>query len=232
MNDPWVIGGIVGAALAAGLFVARVVTVSGALAGGVLTCAFIGAGGWPVFSGFALLVLGGTIATRIARRRAGPSKDGDRRRDAWQALANAGPAVLLLLAIEDGGRVAALAALGAAWSDTASSELGQWKGGRPRILLFGRAVERGVDGGMSVGGTLIGLLAAGVAGGFAAWLGDPTWLLPVIVGAIAGNVVDSVLGASIEASLPRSAANHVVNALASAAGGLVGAWAHAGGWPS
>ncbi len=112
MTDPWVLGGVMGAALAAVLWRCRSVTPSGAVAGCALTTVFLGAGGWGAFSAFVLLVLGGTVVTRLGRAR----KPGHgRRRDAGQALANAGPAAVLLLVLPAApGAVAAAAALGAA----------------------------------------------------------------------------------------------------------------------
>ena len=225
MNDPWVIGALFGASLAALLWTLRVVTPSGALVGGALTCLFIAVGGWGTFSGFVLLVVGGSILTRLGE---GPASE--RRRDGYQAVANAGPALVWLLVLEQpAAGIAAAAALGAAWSDTASSELGQRFAARPRMMLLGPPVERGRDGGMSPVGTLVGVGAAGIAAGLAAAFDGVGVVAAIAVGAFAGNLVDSLLGATVESSLPDRCANHIVNGVASLAGGAVAWWWTMGG---
>ncbi|NRA95930.1 MAG: DUF92 domain-containing protein [Planctomycetes bacterium] len=225
MTDPWVLGGVMGAALAAVLWRCRSVTPSGAVAGCALTTVFLGAGGWGAFSAFVLLVLGGTVVTRLGRAR----KPGHgRRRDAGQALANAGPAAVLLLVVPAApGAIAVAAALGAAWSDTASSEVGLLAQRRPRMLLFGPAVEPGRDGGMTLLGTAAGIVAAVTAAVVAMAFGDSSFLVPVMVGAVCGNLLDSILGATVESRIC-CYGNEIVNALASASGGCV-AWLLVGG---
>ena len=225
MTDPWVVGAALGAALAVVLWATRSVTPSGALAGCGLTAVFLGAGGWGVLSAFGLLVVGGTWVSLLGRARK-PGRT--RRRDAGQALANAGPAAALLVcAPPDVAAVVAAAALGAAWSDTASSEVGLLARGRPRMLLVGPFVERGRDGGMTLLGTGAGLVAALMAGAIAAMFGGISAMVPVVVGAVCGNIVDSALGATVERRIC-CYGNEVVNALASACGGSV-AWLLAGG---
>lgn len=225
MNDPWIAGAALGAVLAVLLWFTRSVTPSGAITGGVLTTVFLGAGGWSVFSAFALLVVGGSVTTHLGRGR----KPGDGRgRNAAQAIANAGPAALLLLLAPDGvAAVAAVAALGAAWSDTASSEIGLLARAQPRMLLVGPTVAAGRDGGMTWLGTAAGLVAAAVAAALAGALEGASVFPLILVGAFCGNVVDSVLGATVEQRFC-CYGNEVVNALATAAGGCV-AWLAMGG---
>ncbi|MAG54783.1 MAG: hypothetical protein CMJ83_00675 [Planctomycetes bacterium] len=228
MNDPWVLGALIGGALAVILYLRRSVTASGAIAGAGLCTVFLGAGGGPALAGFALLVVGGSVVTGIGRERKATMRRGDgrdeARRDAGQALANAGPAALLLLAVSSGGLVAALGALAAAFADTASSELGLLARSRPRMLLLGPPVDRGVDGGMSPIGTVAGGLGAGCAGALGAALAGGGYLVAIVAGGVAGTVCDSLLGATLEPRLPKRIGNDVVNALASAVGGGVAWW--------
>ncbi len=208
---------------------ARLVSWSGAVAGCVLAFLFMWAGGWPAFSGMAVLVVAGSAASRVgyARKRAAGVEQSDAgRRTAVHALANAGPACLFLLCTWNAGvaSVAVWGALAAALSDTLSSEIGLLSRKRPRILLLGREVEAGADGGMTPLGTLAGVVTAGLFAGLAAFACDaPGWILPVLLGGVFGNLADSLLGVTLEPALPKRYGNEIVNAAASFLGGLC-AW--------
>ncbi len=225
MNDPWITGGVLGALLAALLLGLRMVTVPGAVTGAALCTVFLARGGWGTFAAFALLVVGGSLVTRL---RVASSDAVRERRGARQALANAGPAALLLMGAPASiAPTVAASALGAAWSDTASSEVGMRAGGRPRLLLFGPRTEVGQDGGMTPWGSLAGLAAASLAGAVASLFHGPQVFLVVVLGALGGNLTDSLLGASVEKHLGPWG-NDLVNAVASAVGGVVGWWLLAG----
>lgn len=93
-----------------------------------------------------------------------------------------------------------LAALAEAAADTASSELGQVFGGRPRMITTLRRVEPGADGAISLAGTLIGVSAAALvacAGTFAL-RGDRTMFIVSCAGGVFGLLFDSLLGATLE----------------------------------
>ena len=94
----------------------------------------------------------------------------------------------------------ALAALSEAAADTVSSEVGQVMGGRPRMITTLRAVEPGIDGGISLVGTLAGVAAAGIVSlaGTLALRGDFAVFWISCAGALFGLVFDSFLGATLE----------------------------------
>jgi uncharacterized protein (TIGR00297 family) len=94
----------------------------------------------------------------------------------------------------------ALAALSEAAADTVSSEVGQVIGGRPRMITTLRAVEPGIDGGISLVGTLAGVAAAGIVSlaGTLALRGDIAVFWISCAGALFGLVFDSFLGATLE----------------------------------
>lgn len=216
---------VLGLILAFALRAFRVVTLSGAWAGGAFVFAYLVLGGEVLFSGFALLVLFGTLASSIgrdAKRARGLAPMKREARHAGQAIANAGPGVLFLLAFEDFGRIAALAALASALADTAAGEIGMLRKGRPRLLLFGPKVAAGTNGGMTAFGLFSGQLAAG--GHLLLAAGEPEGFVAVtavFIGALVGQVTDSVLGATIESKLPKRFANEIVNALSNAGGGAI-----------
>lgn len=93
-----------------------------------------------------------------------------------------------------------LAGLAEAAADTVSSEIGQVLGGRPRMITTLRAADPGVDGAISIAGTLAGI-AAGVIVALAGTLalrGDASLFWISTAGAIFGLLFDSLLGATLE----------------------------------
>jgi uncharacterized protein (TIGR00297 family) len=164
----------------------------------------------------AVLVLT-SISTRLGRRRkeqlgtAEPRKG----RVAAQVAANLGAAALLTNDLAQNWLTAqrwlphlssalifapALAALCEAAADTVSSELGQVLSTRPRMITTLRVADAGTDGAISVGGTLVGILAAAVVASASAWaLRGGLILLSVSwLGGIFGLIFDSLLGATLE----------------------------------
>jgi uncharacterized protein (TIGR00297 family) len=93
-----------------------------------------------------------------------------------------------------------LAALAEAAADTASSEVGQVLGGRPRMITTLRPVDPGRDGAISVAGTLAGVVAAAIvsAVGTLALGGDRTMFAISCAGGVFGLLFDSLLGATLE----------------------------------
>jgi uncharacterized protein (TIGR00297 family) len=158
--------------------------------------------------GFAVLVLfvtGGSLLTRLGyrrKRRAGTAEAGGGRRRARNALANAGVATLcaLLAALTsiEAFTTAFVASLGAAFADTAESEVGQLYARMPRLITNLRVVPPGTDGAISLPGTLAGLAAAALVAALGFWLGlveGPASMLLVALAAFLGTVGDSLAGA-------------------------------------
>jgi len=94
----------------------------------------------------------------------------------------------------------ALAALAEAAADTASSEIGQVLGGKPRMITTLRKSEPGTDGGITVAGTLGGVIAAALVAAAGTWAlsGDRTMLILSCAGGVFGLLFDSLLGATLE----------------------------------
>jgi uncharacterized protein (TIGR00297 family) len=191
---------------------------SGAAGGflvGTVVYASLGPQGFTVL---ALFVVGGSVLTRIgygSKRRSGTAEVSGGRRGARNALANCGVAVacaLLAVASSDERLVAAfVAALGAAFADTAESEVGQLFGKTPRLITNLHPVPAGMDGAISIPGTLAGVGAAALTAllGLALGLLDgPAVAFFVAAAAFLGTVVDSLVGALV----PR-AGNEITNVL-------------------
>jgi uncharacterized protein (TIGR00297 family) len=177
----------------------------GALGGLVVGTAIYYCLGPPGFAALALFVVGGSLLTRLGygrKRRAGTAEAGGGRRGAKNALANAGVATLcaLLAALTslDAFAAAFVASLGAAFADTAESEVGLLYGREPRLITTMRTVPPGTDGAVSLPGTLAGLAAAGLTAALGLALGlleEPALMLLVALAAFLGTVVDSLVGA-------------------------------------
>lgn len=178
----------------------------GALGGFVVAALIYWGLGWQGFTVLALFVIGGSFLTRLGYRtkeRSGMAQGGGGRRGAKNALANAGVAVAcaLLAALTPYPEAFAagfVASLGAAFADTAESEVGQLFSRTPRLITTLDWVAPGTDGAISLPGTLAGLSAALLTAAFGIWLGlveDVGGALLVTVAAFLGTMVDSLIGA-------------------------------------
>lgn len=210
-GDALALGTLVKAALVTGVFALAAyllgfVGKGGALGGFAVGVPIYAALGWQGFAVLTLFVAGGSGLTRLGyerKRRAGTAQEAGGRRGARNAAANTLVAVVcaILAALTPSGTpfaAAFVAALGAAFADTAESEVGQLLGGRPRLITNLRPVAAGTDGAISLSGTAAG----GAAAVLTALLGLALGLLPglgaALVAAIAGfagTIVDSLVGA-------------------------------------
>jgi uncharacterized protein (TIGR00297 family) len=109
----------------------------------------------------------------------------------WLPVTREAPALLFAVG---------LAALSEAAADTVSSELGQVLSGHPRMITTLRRVEPGRDGAISIGGTAVGILAAGIVAGAGTKALGGGWRMLAVSwsGAVFGLFFDSLLGATIE----------------------------------
>jgi uncharacterized protein (TIGR00297 family) len=193
------------AAFAAVAYGLGMVSRGGALGGfpiGTVVYASLGA---PGFTVLALFVIGGSLLTRLGygrKRRAGIAEGGGGRRGAANALANCGIAVVCALAYSltslEPLAAAFVASLGAAFADTAESEIGGLYGRDPRLITNMKVVLPGTDGAVSMPGTLAGLAAAGLTAGSGLALGlvsGPAAAVVVALAAYLGSVADSLIGA-------------------------------------
>ena len=158
-----------------------------------------------------------SLATRFGRRRKERLGTAEKRkgRGAAQVAANLGMAALIMdpsvqSALVDSRWLAGttftsmfalgLAALAESAADTVSSEIGQVLGGTPRMITTLRRVEPGTDGGITIAGTVAGILAAGVVAlaGFLALHLQPSVLVVSWAGGVFGLLFDSLLGATLE----------------------------------
>jgi uncharacterized protein (TIGR00297 family) len=210
---------------------AEKLTSAGAFAGGAIAILiFMGAGYTGIFMLAAFFILG-TAATVWKRNEKQQFKiAGDHtKRNSGQVLANGGVAAIAgILAWfvpvqTELLRIMMAAGLASAMADTLSSELGMIYGRRFYNIITFKKDKPGLDGVISMEGTLIGLAGSAIvaviyAFGFG-W--DFRFLIILIAGTI-GNLSDSVLGASLERKhyLNNDAVNFLNTLIAALVAGL------------
>ena len=209
---------LVTGAFAALAFVLGMISPSGAL-GGLLVGATIYASLGPRgFAVLALFVIGGSLLTRLgygSKQRTGTAQQHGGRRSARNALANCAVATFCaILAATTGSEpfaAAFVASLGAAFADTAESEIGQLFSRTPRLISTLQKVPPGTDGAVSFPGTLAGAGAAVLTALLGLSLGmleTPASALLVAIAAFLGTLADSLIGA-----LSPRAGNELTNLL-------------------
>jgi uncharacterized protein (TIGR00297 family) len=177
---------------------------SGALGGllvGTTIYASLGPRGFAIL---ALFVIGGSLLTRIgyaSKERSGTAQEHGGRRNARNALANCAIATICAILAATGPEpftVAFVASIGAAFADTAESEIGQLFSRTPRLVTTLQRVPPGTDGAISLPGTLAGVGAAGLTAALGLALGmleTPPSALTVAIAAFLGTIADSLIGA-------------------------------------
>ena len=196
-----------GAVAGAG-YVARTVTLPGAIGGALIGTTVVVTCGWGAWSlllaTFALAV----VTSRLGLRRKmllGIAESRGGQRGVGNAIANTGVAAIaaMLSALtyaSDVSRLAFVTALAAGGSDTVASEIGKAWGRQTLLLTTLAPVPPGTSGAISAEGTAAGLLGALALGaiGVAAGLIPMSTLPIVVVAATIGSFAESVLGATLE----------------------------------
>ena len=224
---PWAIG--VNAVTAALGYLAKSVSLSGALAGAAVGAVIYlggGAGAWGLL--FATFIAASvTSRLGIARKEAlGIAEERGGRRGAGNAIANCGVAaaaaiVALTTPYTAPALLALVAALTAGGSDTVASEIGKAWGRSTFLVTTLRRVTPGTPGAMSLEGTAAGVLAALAlaAIGVAFGLVPGSAIFAVVAGATIGALVESALGATLEG--PGILNNDMLNFITTAVAAVV-----------
>jgi uncharacterized protein (TIGR00297 family) len=186
----------------------RMVNRSGALMGFLMGTAIYMGYGYKTFLVLLSFFVLGSVATRLgyARKAARGVAEGRKGARSWrEATANTLAAAFFSILVitthyEAAFLVAFIAALAEAAGDTISSEIGQWLSGRAYMITTFKPVPAGLDGGVSLVGTLAGMGASAlvVAVGYSLGLCRPGTAVVAFIAAGAGNLADSYLGATIE----------------------------------
>jgi len=184
-------------------------TVSASLTGGLLSLLiFIGCGYTPLILMAAFFVLGSSATSwRIKTKQAlGLAEVNKEKRNAAQVIANAGVAAVLgLIAYffplqKDILSLMIASAFSSATADTLSSELGNIYGSKYYNIVTFKKDERGLNGAISIEGTLFGVAASVIISllytiGFGWNLKN---IMIIIFAGTLGNIADSLIGATAE----------------------------------
>ncbi len=207
-------------------------TLYAAITGGLIAILiFIGAG-YTGLSMLAVFFIFGTLATLWKKDKKLQDisvKDQSVKRNSGQVIANGGVAAIMGAMVyfipekTELFRLMMAASLASAMADTLSSELGMIYGRRFfNIITLGRE-EKGLDGVISIEGTVIGIIGSTViALIYSIGFGWDIRILFIIIAGTIGNLSDSVLGALLERKhyLNNDAVNFLNTLIAALAGGV------------
>ncbi len=210
-------------------YTAKKLTLAGAITGAIVgALMYKGAGltGLLILAAFFINAIWATKWKATEKAAIGAADENKGRRTAGQVLANGGVAALLgalswwqpthspVFNLMMAGSFAA------ATADTLSSELGMVYGRRFYNILTFKKGQRGLDGVVSLEGTLIGLVGAIlIAIVYSVGFGWGLSFCWIVLAGFTGNLVDSVLGASVERK--GLIGNNWVNFLNTGVGALV-----------
>ncbi len=184
----------------------RGVSVSGSIAGAIVAFLLYSSGGPGAFAALVSVFVLTWIATRFGYRRKQRlgTAENDQGRKASQVLANLATAAGFSVAFAFTGKsaclLAAAAALSEAAADTVSSELGQAREGSARLITTFEIVPTGTDGGITLIGTVAGIVAAELVAAVCLLtrVVPAHWFWIALVAGSAGMIFDSILGATLE----------------------------------
>ncbi|QEC79898.1 DUF92 domain-containing protein [Mucilaginibacter ginsenosidivorax] len=187
---------------------AKKLTVAAALTGGVVAyLVFTGAGftGVAMMTSFFILGSAATSWQSNKKQAFASAEEHQSGRTTGQVLANAGiPAVIGILVLfyprySHLFKLMMAASFASATADTLSSELGTVYGTRFFNIITLKPDQRGLDGVVSIEGTLIGIAGSCIiALIYAIGFGWDLNLIWIVVAGTAGNLSDSILGALME----------------------------------
>ncbi len=201
----WLTGVAITVPITVMAYFARAVDRSGAVAGVLLATVLYAYAAWPGLVMLGGLMVVGTGVTRLgyARKEAlGVAEGRGGRRGIGSVVANAGAGVAFaflagVTPYSGAFTIAMVAAFATALFDTTATEFGQAFGRRHVLVTTWQAVPEGTPGGVSMVGTMAGVLGATLLAGvgWAMGLVASTAVLAVIFGAFCGSTLDSFLGA-------------------------------------
>jgi len=197
-------------ALVYGAYRLKTLDASGASGAFLLGVFLAGIAGWQALLPLLTFFILSSFLSKLADYLLGKDETAEKgsRRDVLQVLANGGPALVFMLMefftkqpIYYG---AFLAALAAAAADTWETEGGRFSSKHPRNILTWKKIPRGTSGGVSIIGSLIGIIGsvsvvlAGIRFLHAGSISQQQLFWMIVIFGFAGSLVDSLLGAGVQ----------------------------------
>lgn len=203
-------------------------TVKAALLGGVIGLLVFKGGGYIGLAMLASFFILGSGATGLGLKKKasiGATDENKGKRTPGQVMANGGVAAILGAIAwykPESAHIMQLmmaGSLAAATADTLSSELGTLLGSRFYNIITLKKDQPGLDGVVSIEGTLIGAIGAAIIAVIYSighgWNSGFSW---IILAGITGNLADSLLGATLERK--QLTGNNMVNFLNTLTGAI------------
>ena len=230
MVDQYLVVGLVLAMASIICIYKNKLTPSAGVAGWVMGLIIFAGAGYAGLAMLSLFFALGTIATtfgKTSKMLLGLSSSGESCRRMSQVIANGGVGALLalLMLLLPGNHKPLLltmlaASLSSATAATLSSELGNVYGSRYFNIISYKKDTRGLDGVISLEGTLFGIAGSiFIALGYALFMNNFSGFFIIVFAGTMGNVADSVLGATVEKR--RYLDNDAVNFINTSVGALV-----------
>jgi uncharacterized protein (TIGR00297 family) len=209
--------------------IAGLVNLTGAVFGSIIGITIYTFLGWKGFMCMLVFFVIGSVASKHKysyKAKIGVAESKKGRRSHRNAIANCSlGAILAFLCwgynFPPALILAFIGSFAAALSDTTSSELGQVYGKNPRMITTWKPARVGMDGAVTVAGTVLGIVCGTLLGAVAFACGlftNPVYILYVMAAAALGTTVDSFLGATLEQR--GNLSNEEVNFLCTVTGAL------------
>lgn len=191
----------------------KFLTMGGSVAAYLMAVILLGMGGWDWMFPVLIFFIFSSLITWVShhfRRSSGEVVEKSGARDPVQVFANGGPALIILLFAMNNlwpwAYLIFLVSVAAATADTWSTEIGQlFSKGKPFDPFKFKKVEKGLSGGMSVWGTVGGLLGSAVIASILFFQNEiyverpqEMWML-IFASGFSGMIIDSFLGSFFQA---------------------------------
>jgi uncharacterized protein (TIGR00297 family) len=158
--------------------------------------------GWEGGAVLAAFFIFSNLVSRIETGNSTGLDPKSNRRDLWQVLANGAPAAIAAVASSSDPRLriwVVTASLAAAAADTWATSIGSRSRVPPRLLWSGQPVAPGTSGGVTLSGSLGGVVGAFIVSAAGAFAAGMPLLLPAgtLIGFL-GMLADSLLGGMLQ----------------------------------
>ncbi len=163
----------------------------------------------------------GNLVTRYGWDKKRKLKVLQKIRGSRNVVSNGGIAMLMALLGGPAGTYGFIGAIATATADTTSSELGVLSKETPRMITNFKKVNPGVNGGVTLTGTILGVIASLMIGvSSLIILPSVKAIIIAIVAGLAGNLTDSLVGALLENK--KIIGNSSTNLAATTVGAIIG----------